>query len=86
MTAAKELFSEIETLPNECLAEVFDFVAFLKMKHGRQNMTPVVYSDLDEGCQAMAADAELEKEAQEWINGYFGEVTDDWRQCLVGRL
>ncbi|MDR0597767.1 MAG: hypothetical protein LBG14_04605 [Treponema sp.] len=77
MIATKELFLEIETLPKECLAEVLDFVTFLKMKHGRQNMTPVVYSDLDEGYQAMAADTEREKEAQEWINGYFGEVTDD---------
>jgi hypothetical protein len=37
MTATKELFSEIETLPKEYLAEVFDFAAFLKMKQIRQN-------------------------------------------------
>jgi hypothetical protein len=32
MIAAKEVFSEIETLPNEYLPEVLDFVVFLKAK------------------------------------------------------
>jgi hypothetical protein len=32
MLAVKEVFSEIETLPKECLPEVLDFVAFLKAK------------------------------------------------------
>jgi hypothetical protein len=37
MTATKELISEIETLPKEYLAEVFDFVAFLNL---RQRYSP----------------------------------------------
>ena len=73
----KELFFEIERLPKEDLGEVFDFVAFLKMKQERQNSDSIVYADLDEGYRAMAADTEREKEAQEWINGYFGELTND---------
>jgi len=32
MLAVKEVFSEIETLPQECLPEVLDFVVFLKTK------------------------------------------------------
>jgi hypothetical protein len=76
MIATKELFSEIEALPKEYLTEVSDFVAFLKMKQTRQNEAPPVYFDLDEGYQAMAADTEREKEADEWINGYFGEFAD----------
>jgi hypothetical protein len=32
MLAAKEVFSEIETLPKEYLPEVLDFVVFLKTK------------------------------------------------------
>jgi hypothetical protein len=77
MIATKELFSEIETLPKEYLAEVSDFVAFLKMKQPRQNEAPIVCFDLDEGYKAMAADTKREKEADEWINGYFGEFADD---------
>jgi hypothetical protein len=76
MIATKELFSEIAALPKEYLAEVSDFVAYLKMKQARQHDPPVVYFDLDEGYKAMAADTEREKEAGEWINGYFGEFTD----------
>jgi hypothetical protein len=76
MMATKELISEIETLPKEYLAEVFDFVAFLKMKQTRQNAASLGYSGLDEGYKAMAADTEREKEADEWINGYFGEFAD----------
>jgi hypothetical protein len=76
MTVAKEMVSEIETLSQGHLAEVFDFVAFLKMKQTRQNAAPAVYADLDEGYTAMAADAEREKEAGEWINGDFGEFAD----------
>jgi hypothetical protein len=76
MSAAKELLSEIETLPKEYLAEVFDFVAFLKTKQTRQNAAPAVYADLDEGYKSMTADTEREKEADDWINGYFGELTD----------
>lgn len=73
----KKLFSEIERLPKEYLREVFDFVAFLKTKQERQNADSLVYADLDEGYRAMAADTEREKEAQEWINGYFGELAGD---------
>jgi hypothetical protein len=76
MAAIKELISEIETLPKEYLAEIFDFVTFLKMKQTRQNAASTVFSDLDEGYRAMAADTEREKEADEWINGYFGELED----------
>jgi hypothetical protein len=76
MTVVKDLVSEVETLPDGYLAEVFDFVAFLKMKQTRQNATQAGYSDLDEGYKAMAADAEREKEADEWINGDFGEFAD----------
>ncbi|MDR1389232.1 MAG: hypothetical protein LBJ31_04585 [Treponema sp.] len=74
MAATKELFSEIEALPKEYLVELFDFVAFLKMKQTRQNTA--VYTDLDEGYKAMAADAEREQEAGEWINGCFGDLMD----------
>jgi hypothetical protein len=77
MAATKELISEIETLSKEYLAEVFDFVAFLKMKQTRQNAAFTVFSDLDEGYRAMVADTEREKEADKWINGYFGEHEDD---------
>jgi hypothetical protein len=76
MIATKELFSEIAALPKEYLAEVSDFVAFLKMKQTRQNDASAVCFDLDEGYKAMAADTEREKEADEWVNGYFGEFAD----------
>ncbi|GHS90699.1 hypothetical protein FACS1894139_11440 [Planctomycetales bacterium] len=38
---------------------------------------PFVYTDLDAGYRAMAADAEYEKEASEWVNAYMGEVVDE---------
>jgi len=69
---AQTLISEIETLPEECLTEISNFVAFLRYK-AQATSAKIVYADLEEGYKAMAADEEYEKEAQEWINGYFGE-------------
>jgi hypothetical protein len=70
------LISEIETLPKECLTEVSNFVAFLRYKAQVADVK-VVYANLEEGYRAMAADEEYEKEAQEWINGYFKDTWDD---------
>jgi len=55
------LISEIETLPEECLVEISN--------------VKIVYADLEEGYKAMAKDKEYEKEAQEWVNGYFGDTS-----------
>jgi len=73
---AQTLISEIETLPEECLTEISNFVAFLRYKAQTSNVK-MVYADLEEGYKAMAADEEYEKEAQEWVNGYFGDTWDD---------
>jgi len=73
---AQTLISEIETLPEECLVEVSNFVAFLRYKTQAKN-AKIVYADLEEGYKAMATDKEYEKEAQEWVNGYFGDTWDD---------
>jgi len=73
---AQTLISEIETLPEECLMEISNFVAFLRYKTQATN-AKIVYADLEEGYKAMAADEEYEKEAQEWVNGYFGDTWDD---------
>ena len=68
---AQTLISEIETLPKECLSEISNFIAFLRYK------TQAAYTDLEAGYKAMAADEEYEKEAKEWVNGYFGDTWDD---------
>lgn len=72
----QNLISEIETLPEECLAEISNFVAFLRYKAQSAN-AKIVYADLEKGYKAMATDEEYEKEAQEWVNGYFGDTWDD---------
>jgi len=73
---AQTLISEIETLPKECLDEVSNFIAFLRYRI----QVPIeknVYTNLEAGYKAMAADEEYEKEAKEWVNGYFGDTWDD---------
>jgi predicted CopG family antitoxin len=37
----------------------------------------VTACDLLEGYRAMAADAEYEREAQEWVEGFVGDVADE---------
>jgi predicted CopG family antitoxin len=39
----------------------------------------VTESDLDEGYRQMAADEAYEAEAQEWIEGLIGDVSDETR-------
>jgi hypothetical protein len=73
---AQALISEIETLPKECLAEVSDFVAFLRYKVQSVNVKSI-YANLEDGYRAMATDEEYEKEAQEWVNGHFGDTWND---------
>jgi hypothetical protein len=73
---AQTLISEIETLPQEYLADIMDFVAFLRYKTQAPSKA-TVYSSLEAGYKAMAADEEYEKEAKEWVNGYFGDTWDD---------
>jgi hypothetical protein len=37
----------------------------------------VVQDDLEAGCRAMAADAEREQDATEWIEGLIGDVAEE---------
>ncbi|MDR2580216.1 MAG: hypothetical protein LBC85_04400 [Fibromonadaceae bacterium] len=37
----------------------------------------MTYSNLEAGYKAMAMDEEYEKEAKEWVNGYFWDTWDD---------
>lgn len=76
------IISEIETLPNECLPEIFNYIAFLRYRAGitAKNEYPfdtIVYADLEEGYKAMAADKEREAEAMEWVNAYMGDIKDE---------
>jgi hypothetical protein len=65
-----ELLKEIEQLPAKYVAEVYDFVGYLRQKSQADKSNDV---DL---YKAMAADTEREMEAHEWTNAYFGPAVD----------
>ena len=70
MTERASLLKEIDKLPPKYYGEVFDFVGYLQRK------TENEYKNDAAGYEAMAADTEREKEAQEWCNAYFGPVSN----------
>jgi hypothetical protein len=70
MTERAVLIKEIDKLPTKYIAEVFDFVEYLRQKTQREYESDVA------GYKAMAADAEREQEAQQWCNAYFGPVSN----------
>jgi hypothetical protein len=72
--AGSELTGEDRAAIQERLAEFrpINGMTMEERKQAMQHEAPVVYSDLDEGYKAMAADTEQEKEADEWINGLIG--------------
>jgi len=69
------LLKEIEKLPSKYFGEVVDFVEYLRQKAYLAGTTQKEYENDIEGYKAMAADAEREKEAQEWCNASFGPVS-----------
>ena len=61
-----ELIKEIDRLPHEHAAQVFDFMKYLQQKTHKGCETEIAEY------KAMAADAEREREAQEWCGSCFG--------------
>jgi len=71
MLAVKEVFSEIETLPTECLPEVLDFVAFLKTKSKGKKHTQSLcgmFADTGDTLDKFLARKRVEKQL-EYENG-----------------
>jgi len=68
MTDRAILLKEIDKLPANYYAKVFDFVEYLQKIIRKEN------ENIVEDYKAMAADTEREQEAQEWCNSYFGPV------------
>ena len=68
MTERAVVLQKIDALPPQYWDEVVDFVGYLKQKNKE------AIPDGDDVWNAMAADTEREREAQEWCNGYFGPV------------
>ena len=66
MTEQAELIQEIDKLPSRYIAEVLDYVGYLRKKAQNENT-----DDID-AYKAMATDTEREREACEWCNSYFG--------------
>jgi len=64
------LIEKIDKLPPKYVAEVFDFVEYLRQK------TQTEYENDVDGYKAMAADTEREQEARQWCNASFGPVSN----------
>jgi hypothetical protein len=71
MATMQTLTPMLDSLPQDALREVLDFVSFLQEKIQKRE------SALEEGYRAMAKDELHEAEAGEWINGDFGDTWDD---------
>jgi len=70
MTERSVLLKEIDKLPPKYFGEIINFVEYLQKKTQNEHENDIT------GYKAMAADAEREKEAQEWCNASFGPINN----------
>jgi len=69
MVERAELIREIDKLPEKYIAQIFDFVEYLRQQTQKEHENEVAEY------KAMAADTEREQEAQEWCGACFGPVS-----------
>lgn len=72
MTLKEQLIQEIETMPDEILAEILDFAGFIKYKRTQQNLVPQLQTALP---YRQASGRSILKCAGTWQG-------DDFEECL----
>jgi hypothetical protein len=77
MSTTELLIKEIETLPAECVDEVFDFVGYLKQKHGQTEIGIDGECPLDHTPNAVTIAAFEEGDAM-----LRGEIPTVWHHSL----
>jgi hypothetical protein len=80
MTTMQTLTPMLDSLPQDALREVMDFVAFLQEKNQRQETS---LEALEEGYKAMAKDELHEAEAVEWVNATTATIFQDQGQTTL---